>query len=433
MLATLIISLIVICVFVASILFFPSLIVRRHTIKVYSLIPIIGALILIMCGRVDFFRVIGAFSENTPVNPLKILVLFLSMTTFSLILEQTGFFAFVSTRVLERAGKNQFAVFFSLYAVISLLTVFTSNDIIILTFTPFICHFCKSARISRTPYLFMEFVAANTWSLLFIIGNPTNIYICGAFGIDFVEYVKVMALPTACAGAASLGVMLLIFGKKLRKPMESCEEHGEITDKPVMIISLIHLFACVLALAVSQYIGVEMWVISLLLALSEIISVTICLAVRKKRLRVLRNGLSGMPFEIIPFILGMFIMMLALESSGITHAIQRTLEPYSDVFTYGYLSFLSSNVVNNIPMSVFFSKILNAAALPSMHGIYATVIGSNIGAFLTPIGALAGIMWSNLLRKNGVKISFGRFVKYGAIIGLPTISAALAALFAVLR
>ena len=25
--------------------------------------------------------------------------------------------------------------------------------------------------------------------------------------------------------------------------------------------------------------------------------------------------------------------------------------------------------------------------------VYATVIGSNIGAFLTPIGALAGIMW----------------------------------------
>ncbi len=432
MLATLIISLMVICVFVASILFFPSLIVRKHTIKVYSLIPIIGAVILIMCGRVDFFGVIGAFSENTPVNPLKILVLFLSMTTFSLVLEQTGFFAFISTRVLEKAGKNQFAVFLSLYTVISLLTVFTSNDIIILTFTPFICHFCKSARISPTPYLFMEFVAANTWSLLLIIGNPTNIYICGAFGIDFMEYVKVMVLPTVCAGLASLAVMFLIFLKRLKKPMESCEEHGEITDKPIMVISLLHLLACVIALALSQYIGIEMWIISLCLALSEIVCVSICLGVRKKGLSMLGRGLSGMPFEIIPFILGMFIIVLALEGSGITRAIQSALEPYPDVFTYGYLSFLASNAVNNIPMSVFFSKILSAGEAISLRGIYATVIGSNIGAFLTPIGALAGIMWSNLLRKNGVKISFRRFVKFGAVIGVPAISAALLALFAVL-
>ncbi len=432
MLATLVISFVIICVFVASILFFPSLIVRKHTIKVYSLIPVVGAVILLMCGRVDFFRVIEAFSENTSVNPLKILVLFLSMTTFSLILEQTGFFAFVSTRVLEKAGKNQFAVFISLYAVISLLTVFTSNDIIILTFTPFICHFCKSARISPTPYLFMEFVAANTWSLLLIIGNPTNIYICGAFGIDFIEYVRVMALPTVCAGAASLAIMLLIFRKRLRKPMEMCEEHGEITDKTVMLISLVHLLICVVALAVSQYIGLEMWIISVCAAASEIICTALSLIVRKKKLSVIGRGLSGMPFEIIPFIVGMFIIVLALEDSGITRAIQNTLEPYPDVFTYGYLSFLSSNAVNNIPMSVFFSKILNSGGAVSAQGIYATVIGSNIGAFLTPIGALAGIMWSNLLRKNGVKISFRRFMKFGSVIGIPAVSAALLALFAVL-
>ena len=106
MFTTLLISLLIIAVFIASILFFPSLVIRKHTIKVYSIIPIIGAIILIMCDRVDFFKVIKSFSENTSVNPLKILILFLSMTTFSLILEQTGFFAYISTKVLEKAGNN---------------------------------------------------------------------------------------------------------------------------------------------------------------------------------------------------------------------------------------------------------------------------------------------------------------------------------------
>ena len=432
MLITLLISLIIISVFIASILFFPSVVFKGHTIKIYSFIPIIGAVLLIVFNKIDFFRIVSAFSENTSVNPIKILVLFLSMTTFSLVLEQTGFFAYISSALLKKTGSNQHLIFISFYLVISLLTVFTSNDIIILTFTPFICHFCKSAKVDPFPYLIMEFVAANTWSLLLIIGNPTNIYLCSAFEIGFMPYLKIMLLPTVFAGLSSLLVMLLIFRKKLLAPMRECEEHGEITDKPVMIISLVHLLLCVVLLAISQYISVEMWIISLAVAVSEIISVSICLIAEKKSFAPLKNGLLGMPFEIIPFIVGMFIMVLALENSGITSAIETALKPYPDIFTYGYLSFLSANVVNNIPMSVLFSKILTSAEALSIGGVFATVIGSNIGAFLTPVGALAGIMWSNLLRKNGIKITFSRFIKYGAAIGGVAVSAALCGLYFVI-
>ena len=432
MLLTLVISLVIIAIFIASILFYPSVIFKGHTIKIYSFIPIIGAILLTLTGRISFSQIVTAFSENTSVNPLKILILFLSMTTFSLILEQTGFFSYISSAVLRKAGGNQFLIFVSFYAVISTLTVFTSNDIIILTFTPFICHFCKSAKVKALPYLIMEFVAANTWSLLLIIGNPTNIYICSAFEIGFMPYLKVMLLPTALAGISSLAVMLLLFRKKLKKPMGECEERGEITDKPVMVISLIHLLVCVVTLAISQYLSVEMWIISFATALSEIICVAICLLCRKQKFTPLTHGLMGMPFEIIPFITGMFIIVLALENSGITSYIESILKPYPDIFTYGYLSFFGANIVNNIPMSVLFSKILTSASPVSIGGVYATVIGSNIGAFLTPVGALAGIMWSNLLRKNGIRITFSRFIKYGAAIGVTAITAALCGLYLVL-
>ena len=60
--------------------------------------------------------------------------------------------------------------------------------------------------------------------------------------------------------------------------------------------------------------------------------------------------------------------------------------------------------------------------------IYATIIGSNIGAFLTPVGALAGIMWLNLLKKNQVELSTRKFVFYGTFIGAPSIAAALGVL-----
>ena len=74
-------------------------------------------------------------------------------------------------------------------------------------------------------------------------------------------------------------------------------------------------------------------------------------------------------------------------------------------------------------MSVLFSKIL--AVSPSMPEIYATIVGSNLGAFITPVGALAGIMWSNLIKQNNVKLTVGKFVIYGVSIGVPSLIASL--------
>ena len=97
--------------------------------------------------------------------------------------------------------------------------------------------------------------------------------------------------------------------------------------------------------------------------------------------------------------------------------------------TLGASSFLMANMVNNIPMSILFADVplaLNGQAY--YQATYATIIGSNTGAFLTPVGALAGIMFQSLLSKYGVKFTFKDFVKYGSIISVPVIASALSML-----
>ena len=59
----------------------------------------------------------------------------------------------------------------------------------------------------------------------------------------------------------------------------------------------------------------------------------------------------------------------------------------------------------------------------------ATVIGSNLGAFFTPVGALAGIMWSGILKRHGVKFGYGDFLKMGVTVALPALAAALGGLY----
>ena len=120
----------------------------------------------------------------------------------------------------------------------------------------------------------------------------------------------------------------------------------------------------------------------------------------------------------------MFVIVEGLRRTGFTEKIYEFLGTGGEIYKYGYASFFACDLINNIPMSVFFASIPNM----SMGALYASIIGSNIGAFLTPIGALAGIMFTNLLAKQGVKYSFLDFMKYGALISLPTITIALVTL-----
>ncbi|MDE6105124.1 MAG: arsenical efflux pump membrane protein ArsB, partial [Clostridia bacterium] len=54
------------------------------------------------------------------------------------------------------------------------------------------------------------------------------------------------------------------------------------------------------------------------------------------------------------------------------------------------------------------------------------------GALFTPIGALAGIMWSNILNKHGVKFGYLDFLKIGAAVAIPTLVTALGSLWLML-
>ena len=47
---------------------------------------------------------------------------------------------------------------------------------------------------------------------------------------------------------------------------------------------------------------------------------------------------------------------------------------------------------------------------------------------LTPIGALAGIMWLSLLKKQNVTMRYLDFIRYGAAVSLPSLAAALGVL-----
>ncbi len=412
---------------VLTVLTNPSINIGKYHIRIfYWTAPVLGSIALLLFRLLPLPVMWEGLTSSGSINPLKILTLFISMTMLSIYLDEVGFFSYIAGISLKFAKTSQLRLFCVLFLLVSVLTVFTSNDIIILTFTPFICYFSKKAEIDPMPYLFGEFVAANTWSMMLIIGNPTNIYLATANGIGFGAYTAHMLLPTLFAGIIAFLLLLMIFRKPLSQPISIKEEKPAIRDKGLVIIGLLHLAFCTILLILSSYIGLEMWYITLGFAVSLFLCVTIYKKKKGVKERVLLHTIMRAPWELIPFVLSMFLLVLTLDRYQVTTIISDFFGTDHLVWKYGIASFLAADVMNNIPMSVAFSSIVShlpeADRLPAA---YASIISSNIGAYFTPLGALAGIMWSGILNKMGIPFSFRKYISYGIRISIPVLIAAL--------
>ncbi|MBE6690604.1 MAG: hypothetical protein E7590_04915 [Ruminococcaceae bacterium] len=428
MTAVIIISLVTVLATAALALLEPMLHARHPSWRIYWIAPLVGALILIVGKWIPLGEAYAGLTADSAVNPIKILILFFSMTLMSVFLDEAGFFRYLAGRVLRHAGSSQKKLFIMLYLAVSVLTVFTSNDIVVLTFTPFICYFAKHAEIDPVPYLIAEFVAANTWSMALIIGNPTNIYLAAGNYIDFATYFGVMALPTLFGGAMSIFMLWALFGRKLERPMRPQNEESHLSDKPTVILGLVALGGCILFLVLSSYLDMPMWLIAAVACVLLYLSAIPELLIRRRGMAVVKHSFKRAPYDVIPFVLAMFVVVMALGRVGATDVLRSVVLGQGELWRSGILAFLSANLLNNIPMSVLFSTIVSMDGVASLPALYAAVIGSNVGAFFTPMGALAGIMWMALLKQHRVSLSFGRFVLYGAALSIPTLLASLGGL-----
>ena len=426
MTATLIIACVTFGLTILSILLFPHIRIKNVQLDTYWMVALVGAIVLLAASLAPIGEVWSQLTSEDAINPIKILVLFFSMTIISVMLDELGLFRYLASVASKHAQGSQYLLFVVLYGLTSVLTVFTSNDVVILTLTPFICFFSRRSKVNPIPYLVAEFMAANTWSLMFVIGNPTNIYLAASSQIAFAEYFKVMAVPTLVAGAVEFALLFLIFRKQLKQPLQNNDLIYHVEDRVPVFVGLGVLGVCLTFLVISSYVGLEMWLIACVSALSLLAFMLIYSLINKKELAHVGYALKRLPYQLIPFFLSMFVIVVALNYQGISGRLAEFLGNQNTIWVYGYSSFLASNLINNIPMSILFTNLTsNLTGVNYYQGIYASIIGSNIGAFLTPIGALAGIMFSSLVNDNNVRFTFLDFVKYGVLVSVPVITVCL--------
>lgn len=426
---SLFVSIVSIVGMILSILIKPNIKIKNKNFQTFYIFPLLGAIVIFFINFDKSNEILSSFLDKTSVNPLQIIALFFSMVFISTVLDEVGFFNYLANKAIKYAHNNQKVLLLILTILTAFLTIFTSNDIIIITFTPFIIFFTKRAKVSPVPYLFVEFVTANTWSMLLLIGNPTNIYLGETFNIDFFSYLKMMFIPTIFSGLISSLLCFLLFAKKLKQKIEINIDNAKIKNKTIFIITLSILIICTIFVSISSYINIPMWLIAVILGLSLLIFLFIYCLIKREYTYVLIDSIKRVPYSLIPLLLSMFIMVICLKLNGVTSDISHLLGNDLSIIKYGTLSFLSANIINNIPMSVLFSEIIKSSASINLKAVYASIIGSNIAAYLSPLGALAGIMWLSILKKENIDFSFFSFLKNGLIIAPITLISALFGLY----
>jgi len=144
---------------------------------------------------------------------------------------------------------------------------------------------------------------------------------------------------------------------------------------------------------------------------------------RRASLRQARKAIS---WSVFGFIAGMFVVVRAVEQTGLTAKFGDLLLRLSGGSSFGVVMMgtagaaLGTNLINNVPMAVLMNSALVSIpnASPAVHQgfIAATMFGCDLGPNLTTVGSLATVLWLLILRHRNVDVSGLDYFKVGVVV-----------------
>ena len=137
------------------------------------------------------------------------------------------------------------------------------------------------------------------------------------------------------------------------------------------------------------------------------------------------DALWELPWKLIPFVFGLFIIVGFMDKIGLVDFLADTLvdvanNTWTAMFVVGIVATFLCQCVNNQPMTVLLSTVLSRIKEREepdpewLTGAYfALAIGANLGGNGTPIASLAVLMWRGILEKWGIFMKYLPFSKRG--------------------
>jgi len=362
---------------------------------------------------------------------------FVAIIVISLLLDEAGFFEWAALHVArwgKGSGRGLFALVVLLGAAVSALF---ANDGAALILTPIVIAMLRALGYGDKATLAFVMAAgfiADTASLPLVVSNLVNIVSADFFHLGFGDYASVMVAVDLVSIAATLGALLLFFGRDIPATYDVAQlraPRAAIRDVATFRAGWIVLALLLAGFFLLEPLGVP---VSAVAAAGAILLLAVA-----ARGHVIHTGtvLRGAPWQVVVFSLGMYLVVYGVRNAGLTDHLATLLDRTAQSGVWGaalgtgVIAALLSSVMNNMP-----TVLVGALSIDATHAtgaikqamIYANVIGCDLGPKITPIGSLATLLWLHVLGQKDIRIGWDYYFRVGVTLTVPVLLITLAAL-----
>ena len=379
-----------------------------------TLVALLGGLAVVALGIIDQAEAFAAIDLN-------VIFLLAGMMVLAGALGRAGFFGWLAIRAAKLSRGDPFRLLIILALITAVLSAFLDNVTTVVLVTPVILSVSRTLGIAPGPYLISEILASNIGGTATLIGDPPNILIGSAAGLDFVSFVANLAPITIVVLGVAVLTLRWLFRGTLQVPDERREailelrEADAIGDARLLRIALLVIGITLIGFLLHGWLGLEAATIALLGA-------TVLLLVARIDPH---EALREIEWSTLFFFVGLFMLVEAVVKVGIVGGVAEALARAAggDVGVAAvallWFSALASAVVDNIPYTATAIPVvqrLTADGLAAQPLWWALALGACLGGNLTIVGASANIVVANMAARAGHPIRFVEFFRYGAIV-----------------
>ncbi len=368
-----------------------------------------GALLLCATGLMALPEALAAVLRGYDVY------LFLAgMMLIAELARKTGLFDHVAALAVRQARGSAPRLFLLVYGFGTLVTAFMSNDATAVVLTPAVLAATRAARVRQPlPYLYACAFIANAASFVLPISNPANLVIFGERMPPLAGWLASFALPSAAAILATLAALWWTQRAALAEPIAA-----DVPVPPLSLQARLSALGIVLTGLVLLLTSLRGDALGWPTCAAGVATLLLVCATRRE---LLWPTLRDVSWGVLPMVAGLFVLVAALEQTAVIRHLADAVAAASRdggalaLLGVGALVALAGNVANNLP-----AGLIAASALDAGHASHAVsgavLVGIDLGPNLSVTGSLATLLWLTALRREGLQVSAGQFLRVGAVV-----------------
>ena len=348
-----------------------------------------GAILMIIAGQYY-----GFYDSHLAVLAIDWNVVFLlgCMMAIVSIMIPTGGFEAMANYMARISKGRQFVLMVMLGTAVTGLSLLLDNVTTVVIFGPLIILIARSMKVTPIPFLLAAALLSNTGGVATLVGDPPNLMIGSAKGIDFNTFIVHMGGVTFAAWITVLFMLRFLFRKQLAvTPQGEFHSKTEYKDKKLWNQSLFVLGLMIILFTIHHSIGWEPWMVS---ALGLTLLVFIARHVE------MDHAMEEVEIPLLIFFISLFIVVGGVEHSGFLRYLGQFIMPFvqEDLLTATlvlmWVAAILSAAIDNIPFTAAMIPILLGMEAQGVHVTplwWALSAGVGMGGNGTHIGSTANV------------------------------------------